>query len=93
MKPLFSQAELRQMDLSAKRGKWIGLVKLTDIPAFAAWLSDDLHGWQMQSPDCGEALRAYRHGRTISVRYDGRRTICGRCVMALYLTFQCFKKG
>lgn len=93
MKKKFSRKTQKKMETDATRGKWYNLVPLREIPAFAAWLSDDSHGWQMQSPDCGEALRAYRHGRTISVRYDGRRTICGRCVMALYLTFQCFKKG
>ncbi|WP_158573618.1 hypothetical protein [Mitsuokella sp. AF33-22] len=36
-------------------------------------------------------LRAYKYGRTIVVWYDGRRTICGRQVMALWHTFQCFQ--
>ena len=48
VKPLFTNAELRQMDISAKCGEWIGLVKLTDIPAFAAWLSR--REWICQSP-------------------------------------------
>lgn len=90
MKPLFSQAELRQMDLSTKRGEWIGLVKLADIPAFAAWLTDEFHEWQAQSPDVGEAMRAYKNGRTIIVRYDGKHTRCTRAVMALWYTFTCF---
>ena len=74
MKPLFSQSELRQMDLSAKRGKWIGLVKLADIPAFAAWLSR--REWMCQSPDCGEVLRVHKNGLTRCVSYNGKRYVC-----------------
>lgn len=57
----------------------------------AAWLTDDFHEWVGQSPDEGEVLRAYKYGRTIVVWYDGRRTICGRQVTALWHTFQCFQ--
>lgn len=79
------------MEQGATRGKWYNLVPLSEIPAFAAWLTDEYHEWHTQSPDVGEAMRAYKHGRTIAVRYDGRRTICDRCVMALWYTYQCFK--
>ncbi len=89
MKPLFSQAELRQMDLSAKRGKWIGLVKLADIPAFAAWLSR--RGWICQSPDYGEVLRVHKNGLTRCISYNGKRTSCSRGMMALWYTFCCFR--
>ncbi len=92
MKAKFSSKAQRKMEQNATRGKWYNLVPLAEIPAFAAWLTDDFHEWQAQSPDVGEAMRAYKHGRTISVRYDGRRTICGRCVMALWYTYQCFKE-
>lgn len=87
----FSREAQRKMTEDAARGRWYNLVRLEEIPAFAAWLTDEFHEWQAQSPDVGEAMRAYKHGRTISVRYDGRRTICGRCVMALWYTYQCFK--
>ncbi|WP_455048258.1 hypothetical protein [Mitsuokella sp.] len=80
------------MERTAERGKWVGLIKLGDIPAFAAWLTDDFHEWMEQSPDEGEAFRAYKHGMTIVVWYDERRTICGRHVMALWHTFLCFRE-
>ena len=92
MKKKFSSKAKKKMERDAARGKWYNLVPLAEIPVFAAWLTDEFHEWQAQSPDVGEAMRAYKHGRTISVRYDGRRTICERCVMALYLTFQCFRE-
>ena len=90
MKPLFTHAELHQMDLSAKRGKWVGLIQLADIPDFAAWLSE--REWICQSPDCGEVLKVYKDGRTRVVQYDGKRTCCGRGMMALWYTFLCFGK-
>lgn len=90
MKPLFTHAELRQMDLSAKQGTWVGLIKLADIPAFAAWLSE--RGWICQSPDCGEVLRIHKDGLTRYVSYNGKRTSCGRGMMALWYTFLCFGK-
>lgn len=87
----FSRKAQKKMTEDAVRGRWYNLVRLEEIPAFAAWLTDEFHEWQMQSPDTGEAMRAYKNGRTIMIRYDGRRTICGRCVMALWYTYQCFK--
>lgn len=82
----------RRMMQDAARGKWYNLVRLRDIPAFAAWLTDDFHEWTQQSPDVGEVLRAHKHGMTIVVYYDGRRTICGRHVMLLWHTFCCFRE-
>jgi len=82
----------RKMQQDAARGKWYNLVRLQDIPAFAHWLSDEQHEWMIQSPDVGEVLRAYKYGTTIVVWYDGRRTICGRHVMALWHTFLCFRE-
>ncbi len=91
MKKISRKAQ-RKMAANAVRGKWYNLMQPDEIPMFAAWLSNDFHEWQMQSPDTGEAMRAYKNGRTITIRYDGRRTICGRCVMALWYTYQCFKE-
>ena len=90
MKKISRKAQ-RKMAADAARGKWYNLMQPDEIPMFAAWLSNDFHEWQMQSPDTGEAMRAYKNGRTITIRYDGRRTICGRCVMALWYTFCCFR--
>lgn len=83
----------RKMEQDAARGKWYNLVRLQDIPEFASWLTDDFHEWMEQSPDEGEAFRAYKYGTTIRVLYDGRRTICNRHVMALWHTFLCFRYG
>lgn len=80
----------RRMQQDAARGKWYNLVELKRVPEFAAWLTDDFHEWQGQSPDAGEILRLYRHGITLAVLYDGKRTICNRHVMALWHTFLCF---
>lgn len=80
----------RKMQQDAMRGKWYNLVRLQDIPKFAAWLTDDFHEWVEQSPDEGEAFRAHKYGMMIVVWYDGRRTICGRHVMVLWHTFCCF---
>ena len=91
LKKKFSSKALKRMEQAARREEWIDLVRLERIAEFVAWLTDDFHEWQAQSPDVGEAMRACKHGRIISVRYDGRRTICGRCVMALWHTYQCFK--
>jgi hypothetical protein len=93
MKQLITRQEIRQMVRVAERGKWVGLVRLADIPAFAQWLSDDRHEWMLQSPDVGEVLRAYKPGRPVLiVRYDGRHTVCGRAVMALWHTFCGFRE-
>lgn len=80
----------RKMEQDASRGKWYNLVKLERVPEFAAWLTDDQHEWMGQSPDVGEVMRLYRDGTTLIVLYDGRRTICGRHVMALWYSFLCF---
>lgn len=80
----------RKMQQDAARGKWYNLVELQRVPEFAAWLADEDHGWLGQSPDVSEILRMHRDGTTIVIWYDGRRTICGRHVMALWYTFICF---
>lgn len=80
----------RKMEQDAARGKWYNLVKLERVPEFAAWLTDDQHEWMGQSPDVGEVMRLHKYGVTIRVLYDGRRTICGRHVMALWHSFLCF---
>lgn len=93
MKQLITRQEIRQMVRVAERGKWVGLVRLADIPVFAQWLSDDRHEWMLQSPDVGEVLRAYKPGRPVLiVRYDGRHTVCGRAVMVLWHTFCGFRE-
>lgn len=84
-----SMAE-QKMLTNATRGEWYNLVKLDQITGFASWLSDESHEWMLQSPDAGEILRAWKDGRVISVSYDGHRTVCGRYVMALWYTYQCF---
>lgn len=33
----------RKIQQDAMRGKWYNLVRLQDIPEFAAWLTDDFH--------------------------------------------------
>ena len=80
------------MAVSARRGKWVGLVELEEIPAFSTWLTKE-KGWLCQSPDVGQILRMYKDGWTIVVSYDGKRTRCERLVMALWYTYTCFKKG
>ena len=82
MKAAITRQEIKKMERTAERGKWVGLIKLGDIPAFAHWLSDEQHEWMIQSPDAGEVLRAYKYGTTI----------CGRYVMALWHTFLCFRE-
>lgn len=72
------------------RGKWYNLIELERIPELSAWLTNEEHEWQSQSPDVGEVLRLYRHGITLIVYYDGRRTICSRHMMALWYGFICF---
>lgn len=89
MKKISRKAQ-RKMATNAVRGKWYNLMQPNEIPMFAAWLSNDFHEWQMQSPDTGEAMRAYKNGRTITIRYDGKHTRCTRAVMALWYTFECF---
>lgn len=65
VKPLFTHAELRQMNLSAKRGRWVGLVQLPDIPTFAVWLFRC--GWICQSPDIGDLLAETGFSAYVSV--------------------------
>lgn len=86
-----SLKSMRRMEQDAARGKWYNLVRLDDIPEFAAWLTNDFHEWQEQSPDAGEVLKIFKHGTTLAVRYDGKRTICGRHMMLLWHTFECFR--
>ena len=90
MKPLFTRKELRKMAVSARRGKWVGLVELEEIPAFSTWLTKE-KGWICQSPDCSEVLKMYKDGWTRVVSYDGKRTCCDRGTMALWYTFLCFR--
>ena len=90
LKKKFSSKALKRMEQAARREEWIDLVRLERLAEFAAWLADDFHAWQGQSPDAGECLRAYKDGRTIIVRYDGKHTRCTRAVMALWYTFECF---
>lgn len=80
----------RKMEQDAACGRWYNLVKLERVPEFVAWLTDADHEWMCQSPDVGEVMRLHKYGTTISVLYDGRRTICGRHVMALWHSFLCF---
>ena len=56
MKPIFSRKELDKMERVAARGKWRGLIPIDDVPAFAAWLGDENHGWTVQLPDEGEFI-------------------------------------
>ena len=92
MKNKFNRKSLKKMEQSARRDEWIDLVRLERIAEFVAWLTDDFHAWQGQSPDAGECLRAYRDGRTIIVMYDGKHTRWRRAVMALWYTFECFSE-
>lgn len=93
MKPFFSKKEIDKMMRVAARGKWRGLIPISDVPEFSAWLSDEDHGWTVQSPDEGEAMRIYRDGLTRVILWDGCRTVCGRHIMAMYHTFCCFRNG
>lgn len=93
MSHTITRQEIKKMEHIAERGRWVGLIKLGDIPDFARWLSDEQHEWMIQSPDVGEALRAYKPGRPVLiVHYDGRHTVCTRAAMALWYTFLCFKE-
>lgn len=92
MKKKISAKARKKMELSARRGVWIGLVEIDKVPAFAAWLACK-HGYMQQSPDNGEVLAAYSNGTTLKVYFDGKRTRCGRHEMALWLSFACFCLG
>lgn len=93
MKAAITRQEIKKMERTAERGRWVGLIKLDDIPAFASWLSNERHEWIIQSSDVGESLRAYKPGRPVLIiRYDGRRTVCTRAAMALWYTFLCFRE-
>lgn len=37
MKAAITRQEIKKMERTAERGKWVGLIKLGDIPAFARW--------------------------------------------------------
>lgn len=93
MSDVITRAEIKKMERIAERGRWVGLIRLADVPAFAKWLGDEQHEWMIQSPDVGEALRAYKPGRPVLiVHYDGRHTACTRAAMALWYTFLCFRE-
>lgn len=49
----------RKMQQDAMRGKWYNLVRLQDIPEFAAWLTDDFHEWWSRA-----RMRGRRSART-----------------------------
>lgn len=67
---------------------------MRDIAPFSAWLCDSFHGWQGQSPDEGECLRLWRWDMpTLTIRMDGKRTICDRYVYWKWLVFCCFRDG
>lgn len=83
---------IKRMEKRAAKREWPNLIDIARVLDFAAWLSYK-HEYMIQSPDAGEILRAWRHGETINVRYDGKRTQCGRHMMALWLTFECFYEG
>lgn len=83
MKQAIAKKEIDKMVRVAARGKWRGLIPLSDIPPFAACLSNEDHDWIVQSPDYGEALRIYRDGLTRIVLIEEGRTVCGRHLMAL----------
>lgn len=89
MKKLTHKA-LKKMKRRACKSEWSNLIDVNRTISFAAWLSNDFHEWHIQSPDVGELLRAWKDGRTITIKYDGKRTSCGRYEMALWLTFECF---
>lgn len=93
MKAVLTKKEIDKMVRVAARGKWRGLIPIKDVPAFAAWLSNEDHDWIVQSPDEGEALRIYRDGLTRIVLIEEGRTVCGRHLMALWHTFCCFRDG
>lgn len=83
----------KQIKKLREKKTWSGLIKIKHVPAFAAWLSCR-HGFTIQCPDAGEAMSAYRDGRTIRILIDDTgRTRCGRHAMALYLSFLCFCVG
>lgn len=93
MKAAITRQEIKKMERTAERGKWVGLIKLGDIPAFARWLSGERHEWMIQSPDVGEVLRACKEGRPVLViHYNGRHTVCTRAAMVLWYTFLCFRE-
>ena len=69
--------------------EWHNLVRLDAVQDFAAWLSEQRQGWEMDALKEGELLRAHKHGRRIVVVWDKRRgaTVCPRAVMALWYAF------
>ncbi len=73
--------------------EWVGLVRPAEIVGFARWLTKKPLEWMQQCPDIGECMRLWRDGRILVVRWDGRRTVCGRLEMALWHTYVCFKDG
>ena len=87
IKRRFTKQELRQFERNEVTGKWKNLVRVQDIPAFSAWLTDEFHGWQGQSPDEGELLRVFKDGMTKVIYWDGKQTVCDRHLMLLWHIF------
>ena len=89
IKRRFTKEELRQFERNESTSKWKNLGRVRDIPAFSAWLTDDFHGWQGQSPDEGELLRIFKDGTTLTVYWDknAKQTVCGRHLMLLWHIF------
>lgn len=90
MKKKFSSKTLKKMQADADRGEWHDLITLEALPSFACWLTQ--HEWLIQSPDYGEALRAYKNGWLLTVTCHDHHTTCHRLCMALWHTYQCFKE-
>lgn len=42
-----TRQEIKKMERIAEFGRWVGLIKLDDIPAFARWLSDEQYEWMI----------------------------------------------
>lgn len=70
--------------------EWRGLIRLDKkrFPLFQQYLQEQ--GWLVQSPDVGECLRICRDGRTLTVRYNGKTTVCGSFMHTLWLAFESF---
>ena len=70
--------------------EWRGLIRLDKkrLTLFQDFLTE--RGWLVQSPDAGECLRIYREGRTLSVRHNGKTTVCGSFMHTLWLAFEAF---
>ena len=38
MSDLITRQEIKKMMRTAERGRWVGLIRIADVPAFAHWL-------------------------------------------------------